>query len=527
MEALDPSYYKEKQSIGEKTDGLEATEKNVLENDLEESDGNKETSSLNGMDLSERNRNDEQQMEGDMATAQDETDSVSEIERNDTDQDLQEHFDKIGVASDVGQDGKEETHNEDIQNLENTDENDVSGQVSVKEASNEESKDTNILKDEISGQTETSKDAEKSAQSESEGGNGNLDTDATSEGALESSSRIDDPNGVESDEEKIVEDIPDPADFSTFDERTALNYFHLHKTGGVSFKERMFDFFHLHVKINKRGRKAIIADTCHISGDARPALGIEAQWSCDWGKIEKLPEVERNKIDVVVGHQYWERGAGYWLPNRDLRCFTVMRHPLHRKVSFFYHFFVRNAGRSEESVSKDELIQFILGKKMPESPLIRDAGPGYYASRLWSDGVMGFTDNSYEIGEETVSTMIQNSIRRLHRNFVFVGLQTQEAASLCMLKRTVHELAKAHGFSNMDGLDELDKKRERLNTGSYPLSGIKIWEAMNQDQKEEFKRVEKVDLEIYRESVKMFHEMAKRFECAHLVEEKKGDDIAL
>lgn len=320
----------------------------------------------------------------------------------------------------------------------------------------------------------------------------------------------------------------DPANFTTFNEDTALNYFHLHKTGGVSFKERLFDFFNSKKKVNRKGYKAKVVDTCHMSGDARPALGIEAQWSCDWGELEVMPEKERNKIDVIVGHQYWEKGANYWLPSRDLRCFTIMRHPLHRKISFFYHFFVRNAGRSEHSVSKDELIQFVLGNNLPKSPLIRDAGPNYYASRLWSDGLSGYNKNhTFIVREETAKDTVSDSVRRLRKNFVFIGLQMQERASLCMLKKTVYEFAKAHGFNNMDGLDGFDTQRERLNTGSYPLTGKRLWEQMNEEQREEFKRVERVDLAIYRESVIMFHEKVKQFDCEHLVVDDDEDDIAI
>lgn len=282
----------------------------------------------------------------------------------------------------------------------------------------------------------------------------------------------------------------------------------------------------MYEKRNSRGLKARVVDTCHMSGPARPALGIEAQWSCDWGQIETMSEADRNKIDVIVGHQYWEKGAGYWLPNRDLRYFTVMRHPLHRKVSFFYHFFARNAGRKEDDVSANELIQFMLGRNMPSSPLVRDAGPGYYASRLWSDGMSGYGDyNNFVIADP--EAMVSNSIRRLRRNFVFVGLQTQEEASLCMLRKTVHEFAKAHGFDNMDGLDSIGKPKERLNTGSYALSAKLLWDKMSEEQRREFKEVERVDLAIYREAVKMFHEVAARFGCEHLIVEAKDDSIAL
>lgn len=322
--------------------------------------------------------------------------------------------------------------------------------------------------------------------------------------------------------------IPNPADFTRFDNNTALNYFHLHKTGGVSFKERLFDFFIKEEKWNGQGEKARVVDTCHLSGPDRPALGIEAKWSCDWGEIEKFSEKERNRIDVIVGHQYWEHGAGYWLPKRDLRYFTIMRHPLHRKISFFYHFFVRNAGRKESSVTTNEMIDFVLGKEMPRTPLLRDAGPGYYASRLWSDGISGYgSNNDFLIPEERTASLVHNSIRRLRRNFVFIGLQNQEKASLCMLKYTVLQFAKAHKFNNFKGIDAIAKPRERMNTGSYALSAEILWNNMTTKQKEQYKKVERVDLAIYRESVKMFHEMVKKFICERLVVDGDGDDIAM
>ncbi|PXF46097.1 hypothetical protein BWQ96_04103 [Gracilariopsis chorda] len=319
----------------------------------------------------------------------------------------------------------------------------------------------------------------------------------------------------------------DPTDFSNFDSNTALNYFHLHKTGGVSFKERLFDFFNLENKVTSLGKRVNVLDTCHMSGPDRPALGIEAQWSCDWGSMEQLSEAERDQIDVILGHQYWEKGAEYWVPNRDLRYFTVMRHPLHRKISFFYHFFVRNAGKKEESVQFEELIRFIVGKDMPESTLIRDAGPNYYASRLCSDGFSGFENHMFRVDEEKSNDMVRKSIERLRRKFVFIGLQTQEKASLCMLRKSVAAFSEAHGIEELDGLELIDKARERMNSGSYSYTGKIVWEKMSEQERNEFKRVEKVDLAIYQESVKMFDEMVRKFGCRHLVRDNEEDSIGV
>lgn len=320
----------------------------------------------------------------------------------------------------------------------------------------------------------------------------------------------------------------DPADFATFTNITTLNYFHLHKTGGVSFKGRIFKFFFTKGRRKRDGEPVRVVDTCYISEVRRPEMGIEAEWSCNWAKLEAMPAEDRQKIDVIVGHQYWEQGAAYWVPNRDLRYFTVMRHPLHRKISFFYHFFVRNAGRSEDSVDAKEVIAFVLGHDLPRSSLVRDAGPGYYASRLWSDGWSGFgKKHRYEIPESDANDLVAKSIQRLRRHFVFVGLQTQEKASLCMLKKTVLEFARAHGVHDLNGIEDIAAPKERMNTGGYALTASKLWEQMSKSEREKFATVERVDLGIYSECLKMFGEMVRKFGCEAFVEDNDEDSIEI
>lgn len=332
------------------------------------------------------------------------------------------------------------------------------------------------------------------------------------------------------------QDSPDPIEEENLSEvlgftaRTTLNYFHLHKTGGVSYKGRVFDFFSTKSRVDTSGKPAFVMDTCHMTGPDRPELGSEASWSCDWKMFEAIPERNRRDVDIIVGHQYWEHGAMHFVPNRDMRYFTVLRHPFDRKMSFFYHFFVRNAGRTEASVVEEELIRFMLGEEMPRSPLVRDAGPDYYASRLWSDGMKGFHAHRFNIEDiesKDAEQTILDSITRLKRNFVFIGLQRQEKASLCMLRRTVEEFCAAHGITNMTNVGSLDAPRARLNTGSYPMSSRELWMQMTDEQKKEFKRVERVDLGIYRASLDMFRRMAKQFKCDHLVDHNVDETLAL
>lgn len=323
-------------------------------------------------------------------------------------------------------------------------------------------------------------------------------------------------------------DYFDPTDFSTFTNKTTLNYFHLHKTGGVSFKGRIFRFFFTKGRTKENGEPVNVVDTCYISGTRRPEMGIEAEWSCNWAKLESMPSKERQNIDVIVGHQYWEQGAAYWVPHRDLRYFTVMRHPLHRKISFFYHFFVRNAGKSEDAVDFKEVVAFVLGRALPSSSLVRDAGPGYYASRLWSDGWSGFgQQHRFEISDKDADGLVAKSVQRLRQNFVFVGLQTQERASLCMLRKTILEFSRAHRIYNLGGIDDIAEPKERMNTGGYALTAENLWERMSLSEREEFKTVERVDLGIYRESLKMFGEMVRRFKCEGFVEDVQQDFIGI
>lgn len=326
----------------------------------------------------------------------------------------------------------------------------------------------------------------------------------------------------------VKDEYSDPTDLSTFTRNTALNYFHLHKTGGVSFKERLFQFFYAKGRLKQNGERVLMVDTCYLSQTRRPEMGLEAEWSCDWAKFEEMSVEERQKIDVVLGHQYWEHGARFWIPNRDMRYFTVMRHPLHRKISFFYHFFVRNTGRSENTVAADEVIAFVLGRSLPKSTLVRDAGPGYYASRLCSDGWSGFGEqHSFESANIDADKLVVQSIKRLRRNFLFVGLQSQERASLCMLRKTVLEFSRAHNIEYLDGLDDIAIPKERMNTGGYALTASKLWNQMSDSERNTFKYIERVDLEIYRECQKMFNEVVRKFGCEDLIEEHDEDFIAL
>lgn len=93
-----------------------------------------------------------------------------------------------------------------------------------------------------------------------------------------------------------------------------------------------------------------------------------------------MPEKEQNKLEVVFGHQYWGERNYKLLILRDVKTFTIMRPPLDKKISFFYHFYLRERGRKHTSVRFEEVRDFVLYNKVQISPLNLDR---MYSRFIW------------------------------------------------------------------------------------------------------------------------------------------------
>lgn len=319
------------------------------------------------------------------------------------------------------------------------------------------------------------------------------------------------------------EEVVDLKTFLNFSDRTAVNFMHFHKTGGVSFKTALHKFYNGKMKSN--GSPVLVRDACYaregVKQDGQPSFRV---WRCDWEPLREQGEEERNRHDFVFGHQFRERGVEGLLNRRDLRTFTVLRHPFDRKVSFFYHFFVREVGRKEEDISFDEIRNFLLYDKLTiEADLGRDLGPNYMAGRLLSDGIQGYKGNSsysfYSVDEAERAQEVERALQVI-RKYVFVGLQSQSEASQCMLRKVMEEFNNVNGVSNI-GIEEVDKGGMRLNSGSYSLSAKVIWSKLTPEERKLFDRKEGVDLSIFREGERLFRKHVDIFRCSNrLIEEK-------
>lgn len=304
-----------------------------------------------------------------------------------------------------------------------------------------------------------------------------------------------------------------------FTPKTAINFMHFHKTGGVTFKTSLHVFYNS--KFKSDGSQVVARDSCYKrESTLRGGEQSFAVWRCDWDPIRQLNNQERNGHDFVFGHQFGLHGVDELLNLRDLRTFTVMRHPFDRKVSFYYHFFVRELGRKESGVSFEEVREFLLFDKLrTDAELGRDLGPNYMAGRLLSDGTEGFVGSKYHsyygVEGRQVEEVVEKAVKII-RKYVFVGLQEESAASRCMLRKTMEVYNKVNGVSNV-GLEAIDGQNGRLNTGSYSMSAKEIWGRFSMEDRIVFDLKEKVDLAIYREGSKLFRKHVQVFGCADRV----------
>lgn len=304
-----------------------------------------------------------------------------------------------------------------------------------------------------------------------------------------------------------------------FTSRSALNFMHFHKTGGVSYKTALFSFFKDQKKGN--GEPVRVLDACYMRKVMRDGLRPGESWRCDWDPAWEMTPAERSKLDVVFGHQFWKHGAAEILRDRDMRTFTVMRQPFDRKVSFFYHFYIREYGRNQKNVTFDEIRDFLLHNRLRDKTIevTPDGGPNYMAGRLMSSGLSEYKTEGmhtyYPIAPNNEDNVQRKSLDMIRR-YIFIGLQEEYEASMCMLRKTIEVFNKALGIKNGYTYHVASTQRV-LNQGSYSLSAAKIWKRFTAEEKLQFEANDKVEHALFKEGLNMFKWQVKLFRCEHLV----------
>lgn len=274
-------------------------------------------------------------------------------------------------------------------------------------------------------------------------------------------------------------------------------FLHLHKTGGNSLKTSLFSF----AKRNGLG----LHHTCHAtSGD-----GLLSAWwfhrtkrmgkglDCNLDVLAALPSHKRAKIDLVMGHQFV--GAHSLFPDRDVRYFTFVRHPLARKVSHFIHFERGKPG-------KRSMTRYLVERN--RNYMTKRLATDVRAGELATDLRARFVDLDSFAARAALRAAKHNLVDR----FFFVGLQERYAESVCVLARILNaacgrESKLAREFAMRPEKVVRNRENERGETKQ------KI-EAMSEAVKGAVLRAESADVELYRFAERLFENKLRKYpEC--------------
>lgn len=307
-----------------------------------------------------------------------------------------------------------------------------------------------------------------------------------------------------------------------FSNNTALNFMHFHKTGGVAVKTALYQAFAYSHK--RTGAPMKVRDACYERFALTNATNLPtfAQWRCDWEPLRALNETARSEYDVVFGHQFTVNGVDAILSERDVRTFTIVRHPLARRISFYFHFFAREIGRQERDVTLEELRAFALHETVPAGANVgRDVGPNYLAGRLLSDGQTGFSGSPrhqwYKVRPEQREEVIRNATTVLD-SYVFVSLHSEVAATNCLLRRTASAFDAALGISPPSAPVLSSSLKNVYNAGRYDLTADALWDSMTTAERDEFEQHEWIDLKVFKHAQRLFYQQIRFFSCEnHLV----------
>lgn len=191
-------------------------------------------------------------------------------------------------------------------------------------------------------------------------------------------------------------------------------FLHLHKTAGNTLKRALFSF--------ARRNKLSLHHTCH---PAVPDTPFTAWWlnrrkapaalDCNLDSLSSLPRPALRNISFVVGHQH--HGAHTLFPHRPVRYFTVLRHPLHRKISHFYHFESRNSSLAHYLLSSN--LNYMTKRLATRAPA--------------SEISLHFRARAIDIDAFAARAALSAAREHLARNFFFVGLHERFPESVCVL----------------------------------------------------------------------------------------------
>lgn len=320
-------------------------------------------------------------------------------------------------------------------------------------------------------------------------------------------------------------------------EDTTLNFFHFHKTGGTAIKFALFAAY-LRLTKSKTGQLVKVRGSCYERSSSEFGEGEgkgRSAFVCDWNPVAAMTETQRCEIDLSIGHQFMKDGIIKLLPKRTVKSFTVLRHPVDRKISAYYHFMVRQQKKNESQVKMNDIRDFLIFEKGDKGNGVKcDVGPNYIAGRLLTNGFSKYygrtRDEStqkrlirhiwFDVPKENRNDIIEKGMAVI-KKFLVVGMQHEQPATKCMIGKLLRAFDGALGIEG-DGAGRFEEALSTWNAGQYSLKGRDVWNSLSQSDRELVKQREYIDLKLFESGLKLFHQQAVSLGCDHLL---TGDDV--
>jgi hypothetical protein len=204
-------------------------------------------------------------------------------------------------------------------------------------------------------------------------------------------------------------------------------FLHLHKTAGNNLKVALFGFakrnnLNLYHTCRPTNDGAILRATL-FGNDKKPG-----DFDCNLNEFVNWSKQVRSSFDFVVGHQYM--GIHRFMPERDVRYFTFLRHPIARKVSHYAHFeaCLGNSLIDERDKLKTYLIlknRNYMTKRLAATPFL-------------SEFMLNLRSGLIDSEQHVARAVLQDAKRNIRKHFFFVGVQERYSESLCVLSEILN-----------------------------------------------------------------------------------------
>lgn len=254
-------------------------------------------------------------------------------------------------------------------------------------------------------------------------------------------------------------------------------FLHLHKTAGNTLKRSLFSF-------SKRNHLSYY-HTC--TQKPTPSCSLQSLASLSSSRRQQL------SIDIISGHQYF--GVHNLFPKRDIRYFTFMRHPLHRKIAHFHQF--------ESDQSLRHLYDYLVTSN--RNYMTKRLSPASYTGPLSASLRETFIDSDNFAKRAALSAAESNLVGY----FFFIGLQERFSESVCILINILDRSCGRNGRLAKHWSLDVDKV-QRMSDNRRGLTDH-IAQTLPKDIRKATLEAEATDLQLYKFAVNLFEKKLRMY----------------